>query len=153
MRKILPRIGWREWLALPDLGIHLVKAKVDTGARTSSLHAFDVEMRKHRKGRVVLFKVCPFQRDNRRVVHCQANLHDERWVTSSDGKKELRPVIRTTLSLFDSQWPVELTLTSRDTMGFRMLLGRESIRERFVVDPGRSFLSGRRRKRMRGVQE
>jgi hypothetical protein len=151
--RILPRIGWREWLALPDLGIHLVKAKVDTGARTSSLHAFDVEIKKHRRGNVVSFKVCPFQRDSRRVVHCQAPLLDERWVTSSDGKKELRPVIRTTLALNDARWPAELTLSSRDAMGFRMLLGRESIRERFLVDPARSFLLRKRSKRVRSASE
>ncbi len=140
MKRIRSTIGWREWLALPDLGIHLIKAKVDTGARTSSLHAFDVEIRKHRKGKIVYFEVCPFQRDNSTIVHCASPLYDERWVTSSDGKKELRPVIRTNLLLFDAQWPVELTLTSRDAMGFRMLLGRESIRKKFVVDPARSFL-------------
>jgi hypothetical protein len=140
-RDIIGTIGWREWVALPDLGVHLVKAKIDTGARSSALHAFDVEVRRQGRGSQVHFSVRPLQRDDRTVVRCSAALADERWVTSSNGKREMRPVIQTSLQLLDMTWTIELTLTSRDEMGFRMLLGREAIRGRFLVDPSRSFLA------------
>ena len=142
--KTLHTVGWREWVALPDLHVHLVKAKIDTGARTSSLHAFDLVERRGPRGPRLHFNVAPFQRDDRTVVRCSAALHDERYVTSSSGKRELRPVIVTTVVLCGEEWPIELTLTSRDVMGFRMLLGRQALRGRCMVNPGRSFLSGRK---------
>jgi hypothetical protein len=148
-KKRYPTIGWREWVALPHLGVHAVKAKVDTGARTSSLHAFDVAIHRRRGGDVVTFKVHPIQRETDTTVSCEEPLFDERWVTSSNGRRELRPVIRTQLSLLDKTWPIEVTLTSRDIMGFRMLLGREAIRARFLVDPGRSYLASDRHKTRR----
>lgn len=137
-------VGWREWASLPELGVKAVKAKVDTGARSSSLHAYDLqEVRRH--GRLwVTFKVHPLQRNERYVVECASPLLEYRHVTSSNGRRELRPVIRTELELGELRWPIELTLTRRDTMGFRMLLGREAVRGRFVVDPGRSYLASRR---------
>jgi hypothetical protein len=135
-----PIIGWREWVVLPDLKIARVKAKVDTGARSSSLHAFDVELVKRRKQTLVLFKVHPTQNDSSRTVSCSAELLDERWVKSSNGKRELRPTVRTRVGFGEEAWPIDLTLTSRDMMGFRMLLGREAVRKRFLVDAGRSFL-------------
>lgn len=135
-----PRIGWREWVQLPELRIHRVKAKVDTGARSSSLHAFDVELLKRKRRTMVHFFVHPIQDDRQTTVECLAELVDERWVKSSNGKRELRPTIRTTVSFGGDAWPVDLTLTSRDLMGFRMLLGREAVRRRFLIDPGRSFL-------------
>lgn len=144
-------IGWREWVALPTLGVHLVKAKVDTGARTSSLHAFDLDIVRERGREVVHFVVHPFQRDTSKSVRCKAPLDDMRWVTSSNGKRELRPVIVTPVTLLDDTWMIELTLSDRDSMGFRMLLGREAIRRRFLVNPGRSFLAGRvKRTRKKG---
>lgn len=133
-------LGWREWVALPDLGISAVKAKVDTGARSSSLHAYDVRYVRRGGHRYVRFDAHPVQRNDRRIVHCEAPLHDERYVRSSNGKRELRPVIRTTCAIDGREWAIDLTLTSRDTMGFRMLLGREAIRGRFIVDAGRSYL-------------
>lgn len=133
-------IGWREWLALPDLGIGRIKAKIDTGARSSSLHAFDIQVPGEGKHPWVHFKVHPIQRDSMTIVQCKARLHEYRHVKSSSGHRELRPIIRTPLLLGDETWPIELTLTSRDEMGFRMLLGREAIRGRFVVDANRSYL-------------
>lgn len=137
MRGAKPTIGWREWVSLPGLGIKRVKAKVDTGARSSSLHAFDVEVLP--RGRVE-FKVHPIQDDSKTTIVCQAPLHDQRLVRSSDGRAQLRPVIRVEMEALGEIWEIDVTLTSRDLMGFRMLLGREAIRGRFLVDPGRSFL-------------
>lgn len=134
-----PTIGWREWVALPDLFIERIKAKVDTGARSSSLHAFDIRILV-RPDPVVQFKVHPLQHEAAGEIACEAPLLEQRWVRSSNGKRELRPVVRTTLALGDEVWPIELTLTSRDAMGFRMLLGREAMRRRFTVDPGVSYL-------------
>lgn len=139
----LPVLGWREWVSLPDLGIDRVKAKVDTGARSSSLHAFD--MRPFEDGGVPMlrFKVHPAQKDSRTTVECRARVLDRRDVRSSSGRSSLRWVIETEVELGGRRWPIELTLTRRDAMGFRMLLGRQAVRGRFVVDPGRSFLTGR----------
>lgn len=136
-------VGWREWTSLPSLGVKAVKAKVDTGARSSCLHAYDLrEVRRH--GHVwLVFKVHPLQRNDKYIVECEAQLLEYRQVTSSNGKREVRPVIRTDIQLGDLGWQIELTLTRRDAMGFRMLLGREAIRGRFMVDPGRSFLASR----------
>lgn len=136
-------MGWREWISLPSLGVKAVKAKVDTGARSSCLHAYDLrEVRRH--GQVwLVFKVHPLQRNDRHIVECEAQLLEYRQVTSSNGRREVRPVIRTDIELGDLRWQIELTLTRRDAMGFRMLLGREAIRGRFMVDPGRSFLASR----------
>jgi hypothetical protein len=140
-----PAIGWREWAAMPELGIPRIKIKVDTGARSSALHAFEVR-KLRREGAVwVQFKVHPLQRNAVRTVEAAAPIVDERWVRSSSGRLTLRPVIETTVVLGEESWPIELTLVRRDLMGFRMLLGRQAVRRRFVVDPGRSFLAGRPR--------
>ena len=138
-----PAIGWREWVTLPDLGIPAIKAKIDTGARTSSLHAFDVRITDGPEGRTVRFKVHPNQRDTTDFIVAEAALVDERQVRDSGGRQTRRPVILTTLELLGERVPIELTLASRDSMGFRMLLGRRAVAGRFVVDPGRSFFGGR----------
>jgi len=143
----LPLIGWREWLALPDLNVPRLKAKVDTGARSSALHAFDVEVFNRDGKDMVRFTVHPFQRDTLRTVTAEAELIGYRNVRNSGGQESLRPAILTTVSLMGQSWPVELTLTSRDAMGFRMLLGRQALRGRFLVHPGRSYLAGKRRRR------
>ncbi len=141
-REPLPVIGWREWLALPELGIERIKAKIDTGARTSSLHAFDLE-RFEAEGRPwVRFRVHPLQRDDSTTVEVEAPLVDERSVKPSTGQAKVRPVILTRAVLGHWGWPIEITLVNRDVMGFRMLLGRRAVRRRFMIDPGRSFLSG-----------
>ena len=143
VQKNLTILGWREWVVLPDLKVRKIKAKIDTGARTSSLQAFD--LRKFRRGRQtwVSFSIHPLQRNTKKEIPVKARVVEERRVKSSNGEWTLRPVIRTTLAIEDRQWPIELTLINRDEMGFRMLLGREATRGRFVVDPGRSFLTGK----------
>jgi len=146
-RKPLPTVGWREWLSLPALGISAIKAKVDTGARSSALHAFDVEVFEQAGREMVRFKVHPYQRDTTATVEAVAELLDRRNVRSSEGTESMRPVILTPVELLGQQWLVEVTLTRRDNMGFRMLLGRQAVRRRFVVDAGRSFLAGRAHER------
>lgn len=141
--KTLPPIGWREWVALPDLKIDNIKAKVDTGARSSALHAVDIK-RFFRNGQeMVSFKVHPVQRNSKLTIAAEAEVVEHRHVRSSGGHQTLRPVILTTVQFMDQCWPIELTLVSRDDMGFRMLLGREAVRGRFVVDAGQSFYGKR----------
>jgi len=134
-------IGWREWVSLPDLGIDKIKAKVDTGARTSALHAFRVQEFTQDDATYVRFSVHPAQRKRNPEVECVALVLDRRPVTDSGGKTTQRYVIQTTVQAGSFAWPIELTLTNRDEMGFRMLLGRQAIRRRFVVNPGRSYLT------------
>ncbi len=135
-------IGWREWVALPQLGVDTIKAKVDTGARSSSLHAFDVHELEEAGVTYVAFKVHPIQRETRTTIEARAELRDLRVVRNPGGREELRPVIVTKVALGGRSWAIELTLTRRDAMGFRMLLGRQAVRGKFVVDPGRSYLTG-----------
>jgi len=131
--------GWREWIALPELGVDKIKVKIDTGARTSVIHAFDIAPFERNGERYVRFSLHPVQHHRQPVVLCEARLVDERTITSSNGEQEHRYVVETTVKLGDVSWPIELTLTNRDEMGFRMLLGRAAVRKRFVVDPGSSF--------------
>ena len=140
-------IGWREWLRLPDLDIKLIKAKVDTGARTSALHAEDIELFQRGGHPMVRFVVHPKQRSRRGAVHSIAPLADQRPVRNSGGHTELRPVIITPIDVGGVVWPVEITLTRRDVMGFRMLLGRQAIRGHALVDPGRSYLTRKIKRR------
>ena len=135
-----PVIGWREWVTLPELGNVVTKAKVDTGARSSALHAFDLERFQRDGEDWVRFAIHPLQRRTTPSVPVEARIVDERPVTSSSGRTQRRPVIATPITLDDTTWPIEITLTRRDEMGFRMLLGRQAIRKRYVVDPGRSFV-------------
>lgn len=135
-------LGWREWVGLPELGIPALKVKVDTGAATSSLHAFAVERVGPRR---VRFCVHPDQDSDEVVIASEADLVDERLVRNSGGHAELRPVIRTVLLLDGLYFGAELTLTNRALLGFRMLLGREALRGRFLVDPGQSYRCGRGR--------
>lgn len=135
-------IGWREWVALPDLGVGAIKAKADTGARTSALHAFRIEPFRHEDADWVRFVVHPSQRDSHTSVPVEAPIAGERTVRNTSGRQERRLYIVTTVELMGRRWPIELTLARRDEMGFRMLLGRSALR-RFLVDPGRSFVAGK----------
>ncbi|MFW5824018.1 MAG: ATP-dependent zinc protease [Marinobacter sp.] len=135
-------LGWREWLALPELDIQRIKAKVDTGARTSCLHTFRTEPYTENGQRRVKFWVHPDQHDLHHVVECDAEVVDERSVTDSGGHKEMRLVIRTTVVVGDRSWPIEMTLTNRDSMRFRMLLGRTAMAGRCAVMPEASYLTG-----------
>ena len=142
-------IGWREWVSLPELGIAHIKAKIDTGARSSCLHAFEIEPFKRESQWMVRFDVHPVQRRDDICVRCEAEIHDVRHVRSSSGEVSERFVILTLVHWMGETWPVELTLANRSEMGFRMLVGREAIRNRMIVDPGRSYFGGRRSKKHR----
>ncbi len=137
-------VGWREWIALPELGIAAIKPKIDTGARSSSLHGRNSEWFKRDGADWVGFDVHPFQRDAETTVRAEAAVLELRHVRSSSGHSTLRPVILTTIEIGGQRLSVELTLAARDEMGFRMLLGREAVRGRFTVDPGRSYLVSKR---------
>ena len=136
-------IGWRENIALPDLGIDRIKAKIDTGARSSALHAFHLQKFQRDGQEMIRFQVHPYQRDSKHTVTAEAKLLEHREVRNSGGEAQLRPVILTTVKLGGKQWEIELTLTNRDVMGFRMLLGRQAVRHRFLVDPGKSYIQSR----------
>ncbi len=146
-QKLMPAIGWREWIKLPDFHDVKVKAKIDTGARSSSIHAFDIQRFEHKGSDYIRFSLHPNQRDEKNVVVCEAELLEYRTVRSSGGHESRRPVVITHVELMGKRWPVELTLANRKVMGFRMLLGREGMRGRFVVDPAASYLGGKKKKR------
>lgn len=148
-RKLL---GWREWVGLPELGIPWIKAKVDTGARTSALHAFYIESRRRGGKRIVHFGMRPLRGRDELVVSCVAEVIDQRVVSDSGGHQEKRFVIQTPLWFGGNGWPIELTLTNRDTMLFRMLLGRSAFAGRALVDAGASYLMGRPRRVVRSYR-
>lgn len=134
------QVGWREWLGLPGLGLPRIKAKIDTGAKTSCLHAFSLEKFNERGSPWVRFGMHPNQGDNDTEIFCKAEIFDERLVTDSGGHREKRYVIQTELVLPRDRWPIEITLTNRDTMQFRMLLGRSAMAERMLVMPDQSYM-------------
>lgn len=136
-------IGWEEWCVLPDLGLSAVKVKIDTGAKTSALHAYDIETYDNFNVPFVRFKIHPLQ-DRKLVRVCEAPLIEKRVITSSNGERETRPVIVTAITFGMVTINAELTLTSRHKMNFRMLLGREALRKaKFIVEPSKSFLLGK----------
>lgn len=140
--KSLIAVGWREWVAFPDLGITHIKAKIDTGARTSALHAFALEPFLERGAMRVEFRIHPIQRNRSKVKTCVADVIDRRVIRDSGGHSERRYVIQTDLILGPLRFPIEISLTSRDTMAFRLLLGRTALRKVVSIDPSASFLLG-----------
>lgn len=145
--KKIPIIGWREWVGLPDLGIAKIKAKVDTGARTSALHAFALQPFIDNGVSRIRFDIHPMQHNNEEVITCTADVIDQRLVTDSGGHEEMRYVIITSIVIAGQTWPIEITLTERENMLFRMLLGRSALRKRFIVNPARSFVTSRVKKK------
>jgi hypothetical protein len=136
-------LGWREWVSFPEHGVPWIKAKVDTGARTSAIHARNL-VRFTRGGKQwVRFTVSPWQRSSNDSVEIETVLHDERWVRSSTGQEEHRPVVLLPVAIAGELRTVELTLSHRPQMGFRMLLGRQALRGSYQVDPSRSYLGPR----------
>ncbi|HEU5281798.1 MAG TPA: ATP-dependent zinc protease [Gammaproteobacteria bacterium] len=142
-----PTIGWREWISLPNLGIDKIKAKVDTGARTSALHAFSLEPFEEAGKEKIRFLMHPLQHNTNDIITCVADVVDKRPVTDSGGHTEERIVIMTPICIAGQTWPIEITLTERENMLFRMLLGRSALRRRFMVNPARSFVTTRNKKK------
>lgn len=138
----LPILGWREWVALPGLGVEKIRCKVDSGARSSSLHAFYVEEFTEDGIALVRFGLHPEQDNTDKEIHCEAIVLDQRDVTDSGGHTESRYVIETPVVLGNTIWPIEVNLTNRDTMRYRMLLGRTAIADNYLVDSGGSHLAG-----------
>lgn len=139
--RVKPVIGWREWVLLPSLIDVPIKAKVDTGARTSALHASGLTIVERKAGTFAVFEIHPEQRSSVGAREVRCLVLEFRPVRSSDGRSEVRPVIRTPVIIGESRFSIEVTLTSRGDMGFRMLLGRSAVRRKFLLDPSRSFLS------------
>lgn len=135
------RVGWREWAALPSLGIPAIKVKIDTGANTSALHAKDVEIFTRNRKKYVRFIVNPRQRDDKLAFKCVAPLVSRTRVRSSNGQMEERFTIMTPMVIGDRKWDIELTLTNRDIMNYRMLLGRKAMKD-FIIDPAKSYRQG-----------
>ncbi len=138
----LETLGWQEWTVLPDLSDIAIKAKVDTGAKTSALHAFKVESYDKDGQTYVKYLVHPYQNNNDYFIECHSLVVDQRFVTDSGGHREMRYVVETNLRLKGQLFSAEITLTDRDSMKFRMLLGRNALRNRYSVDCSKSFLLG-----------
>ncbi len=135
-------IGWKEWLSLPELGIFFIKAKIDTGARTSALHASSITIKYERGHKIACFTIEPLPKRPDIVVKCEALVIDERVVSDSSGNREKRFVIKSTLHIGGRDWPIEMTLANREKMSVKMLLGREAMKY-LLVDPARVYLLGR----------
>jgi len=135
-------IGWREWCALDSLGLPAIAAKIDTGAKTSSLHAFKLNFFETSEGTRVEFFINPLQRRKHPEIKCSASVVEMRSITSSNGIAEVRPVINAVIALGEHRYTTEITLTNRDEMGYRMLIGRQSLAPRFIVDSSLSWALG-----------
>ena len=140
-------VGWREWISLPALNISAIKAKLDTGARSSALHAFSIETYESGGRQKVRFGIHPIQRRDDIVIFCTTDIIDRRYVTDTGGHRELRYFIRSPVRFGEKEWDIDISLTDRVNMRFRMLLGRTAMKNRMVVDPGASYLTGRSVKR------
>ncbi|MBU6140260.1 MAG: ATP-dependent zinc protease [Proteobacteria bacterium] len=149
MRKgnIKQLVGWKEWFELPCLGLPAIKGKIDTGAKTSSLHAFNIESFYLEDVEYVRFDIHPLQKNKRLAQHCVARVVDHRMVSDSGGKKEKRIVIKSDLRIGKHKVRIELTLANRDSMAFRMLLGREAVKQgKMLVDVSKAFVQGTKKK-------
>lgn len=135
-------IGWREWAAFPELGVEKINAKIDTGAKSSAIHAYRIKKVERRGKAYAEFFLHPVQRHKRPEIYCRAPIVDQRLIRSSNGHEEERLVIETKLRLGEKLWKIDLTLTNRDSMGFRLLIGRDALRRKFIIDPGASYLLG-----------
>lgn len=135
-------IGWREWVAFPDLGVERINAKIDTGAKSSAIHAFRISEITIDGEEFVDFYLHPRRRRKNPEIFCRAPLVDKRMIRSSNGQQEERYVIETRLRMGERTWKIDLTLTNRDAMGFRLLIGRDALRKKFMIDPGASYLLG-----------
>lgn len=140
-------IGWSEWCSLPELKIPVIKAKIDTGAKTSAIHAFNLQPMMYQGKYFVNFDIHPLQGNSTITIPCKAMVVDIRVVMSSNGHKEHRYVITTPLILGQRTWEIELTLSNRDPLKFRMLLGREALSNRIMIDPGHKLLLGKMSRR------
>lgn len=136
-------IGWREWISLPDLSIPAIKAKIDTGARTSAIHVFDLEEFETKGRQMVRFGIHPLRKNNAITYWCEAPVLERKNVKNSGGRSEKRYVIQTNAQIGDLSWPINITLTNRDLMMFRMLLGRTALENHFLINPGSSYVTGR----------
>ena len=134
--------GWREWLSIPGLDIRAIKVKLDTGARTSALHATRIKPFQRDGEDWIKFQINPVQRGRKYTIDCEAKVLNQRRVRSSSGQAEERYVIKTAVHLGGRKRTIEITLTNRDQMGFRMLLGRSAMNRWLVVDPSKSFIQG-----------
>jgi len=155
-QKTLPEkiiIGWREWAVIPDLSIPAVKVKIDTGARTSALHAFSIETFEENNQEKIRFRIHPIQKRTDIELTCIADIIDRRLVSDSGGHSEMRFVIRSNIVIGSTVISAEITLTDRDTMKFRMLLGRSALAELFLVDPSLSYLAGPRPENIYGLKK
>lgn len=139
----LPMLGWREWVALPEFGIAQIKAKIDTGARSSALHTVDMEPYQKAGENWLMFTVEAKQKQPGLLIECHAPIKDRRIVSDSGGHKQRRYVIETQLVFGQHLIQAEITLTNRDSMRFRMLLGRTAMNKVFIIDPHASYLQGK----------
>lgn len=141
--ELLLLVGRNEWCQLPDLHVPAIKAKIDTGAKTSAIHAFDIKTITRKGKKYVHFTIHPIQGNNTVAINCKSCIIDERLVMSSNGHKESRYVIATSLKIGEQVWNIELTLSNRDPLRYRMLLGREALNNRVLIDPSLSLNQGR----------
>lgn len=139
--------GWREWVSLPSIGVGSIKAKLDTGARTSALHAFNIETYWSNGELWARFFIHPYQKNDAKEIACDARIEDIRIVSNPGGRRQRRLVIRTDVRLGDETWPIDLSLTDRDEMGFRLLIGRTAMHGNLIVDPDHSYLLGKRKRK------
>lgn len=139
-------LGWREWVSLPELGVKAIKAKIDSGAKTSALHASYIRILSRHGKKMAKFIIHPKQDSSQIGISAKATLIGHKSIKSSIGHTTIRPMIKTILVIGEKRIPIEMTLVNRDLMGFRMLIGRQAIRKGFLIHPGKSFLVSKKRK-------